>query len=145
MRLGSFVLPYSSIAKLTFHTKTMTDKDWMQITLNEQGMNLVPCGYICGPTFYLMVSHNFTNQTIAKITKMTENLEMEQVRARNLRIKKMKEKQSLSAAAIAESTEESKTENDEQQFTAAETEANETATEEPGSSFKKTSKVRFDL
>ena len=128
MRLGSFVLPYSSIAKLTFHGKTMTNKDWMQVTLNEKGINLVPCGYICEPTFYLMVTHTFTNETIAKILKITENLEMEQVRARNLWIKKMKETKSMPATSTVESNEESK---NEEESTAAETNANETATEDP--------------
>jgi hypothetical protein len=87
MRLGSFVLPYTAIEKLTFHGKTLTDKDWMQVTLNEEGANLVPCGYISEPTFYLMVSHSFTNKTIAKLMKITEDLEMDNVRARNFRIK----------------------------------------------------------
>ena len=43
----------------------------------------MPLGYIAEPTFYLMVTHDFTNATINKLMKLTEDLEMEQVRARN--------------------------------------------------------------
>ena len=68
MRLGSFVLPWSAIEKLTFHGKTNRgNKDWMQVSLNAEGKNLVPLGYIAEPTFYLLVSHDFTNSTIIKL------------------------------------------------------------------------------
>ena len=87
MRMGAFVLPYTAIEKITFYAKTMTTKDWMEVYLNEQGRNLVPCGYLSESSFFLLVRHSFANETIAKINKITSDLEMEMVRARNLRIK----------------------------------------------------------
>lgn len=67
MRLGAFVLPYSAIEKITFHGNTNSRKDWMQFTLNEEGINLVPLGYIARPTFYILVKHDFCNSTMLKI------------------------------------------------------------------------------
>lgn len=76
MRLGAFVLPYTAIEKFTFYAKTMTTKDWMEVTLNEEGKNLVPCGYLNESSFYLLVRHSFANETITKINKITDDLEM---------------------------------------------------------------------
>ena len=91
MRLGAFVLPYSAIEKVISHGNTKSRKDWMQFTLNEQGANLVPLGYISRPTFYLLVKHDFCNSTILKIQKITENLELDQIKARNKRRKDKEE------------------------------------------------------
>ena len=72
---------------MTVHGNTGSTKDWLQFTLNDRGRNLVPCSYIAEPTFYLLVPHDLCNETIIKIQQKTEQLEMEQVRERNAKIK----------------------------------------------------------
>ena len=76
MRLGSFVLPYSAIERITTHGATNDRHDWMQFVLNEEGRNLVPLGHIAEPTFYLLVKHEFGNAMILKLQKLTDELEM---------------------------------------------------------------------
>ena len=76
MRLGSFVLPYSAIERITTHGATNDRHDWMQFVLNEEGRNLVPLGHVAEPTFYLLVKHDFSNATILKLQKLTDELEM---------------------------------------------------------------------
>lgn len=76
MRLGAFVLPFTAIARITFHGNTTSSDDWMQIIMNEEGKNLVPLGYIAEPTFYLLLKHTFCNATLLKLQKLTEDLEL---------------------------------------------------------------------
>lgn len=90
MRLGAFVLPYYAIARITLHGNTSSSNDWVQISLNEEGQNLVPLGYIAEPSFYLLLKHEFSNATLLRLQKLTDELEMEQIRAKN---KKRKGKQ----------------------------------------------------
>ena len=77
MRLGSFILPYYAIERITFHGNTRSSKDWMEVTVNEEGANLVPLGYVAERSFFLLVTHELTNQTILKVQKVREQLELE--------------------------------------------------------------------
>jgi len=101
LRLGAFILPYSAIERVTFHGNTGSSKDWMQISLNEEGYNLVPCGYIAEPTFFLLVNHEFSNATSLRLQRLTEDLEMAQIRARNKRRKDRAEPQRRPQSARA--------------------------------------------
>ena len=83
MRLDSFVLPYTAIERITIHGNTNDRHDWMQFVLNEEGRNFVPLGHVAEPTFYLLVTHEFGNNTIMKLQKLTDDLEMVQIKARN--------------------------------------------------------------
>ena len=91
MRLGAFVLPYSAIERVTIHGNTSDKHDWMQFVLNDEGRNLVPLGYVAEPTFFLLVKHAFGNDTILKLQKLTDDLEMVQVKARNQKRKDREE------------------------------------------------------
>lgn len=91
MRLGAFVLPYSAIERVTMHGNTNDKHDWMQFVLNDQGKNLVPLGHVAEPTFFLLVKHQFANDTILKLQKLTDDLEIAQVKARNQRRKDKEE------------------------------------------------------
>ena len=146
MRLGAFVLLYTALERVTIHGNTNDKKDWMQFTLNQEGQNLVPCSHIAEPTFYLLVSHEFANSTILKIQKLTEDMDVAQIRARNQRRKDKEEKverkkresklrrQTANQAQAAnqgneDSEEEKEGEDEEADSTAAETTAQETMTE----------------
>ena len=83
MRLGAFVLPYTAIERITVHGNTNSEKDWLQVSLNAEGQNLVPLGSVAEPSFYLMVPHEFSNDLILKLQRMTEEMEMVQIRDRN--------------------------------------------------------------
>jgi len=64
-RLGAFVVPYNRIDKLTFHVAN--DRDWMEVALTEEGMNLIPASYVCESVFYLIVPHEFSTDKIQKL------------------------------------------------------------------------------
>ena len=87
MRLGAFVMPYSSLEKIIFHGNTNSKNDWIEFVLNEEGRNLVPCGYIAESSFYLLVKHEFCNSTLLRLQKLREELELEQIRERNKRLR----------------------------------------------------------
>ena len=55
--------------------------------LNEEGRNLVPCSYIAESSFYLLVKHEFCNATLLRLQKLREELELEQIRERNKRLR----------------------------------------------------------
>lgn len=55
--------------------------------LNEEGRNLVPCSYIAESSFYLLVKHEFCNATLLRLQKLREDLELEQIRERNKRLR----------------------------------------------------------
>ena len=67
-RLGAFVVPYASIERLTFHVTD--DRDWMEVALTEQGMDLIPASYIAESVFYLIVPHEFSTDKIHKLEKL---------------------------------------------------------------------------
>ena len=67
-RLGAFVVPYTSIERLTFHVTD--DRDWMEVALTEQGMDLIPASYIAESVFYLIVPHEFSTDKIHKLEKL---------------------------------------------------------------------------
>jgi hypothetical protein len=67
-RLGPFVVPYTRIEKLTFHVTD--DRDWMEVALTDEGMNLVPASYIAESVFYLIVPHEFSTDKIHKLEKL---------------------------------------------------------------------------
>ena len=91
MRLGSFVLPYTALERVTMHGNTNDVHDWMQFVLNEEGRNLVPLSHVAEPTFFLLVTHDFGNATILKLQNLTFDLELEQVKARNQKRKEQEE------------------------------------------------------
>ena len=59
-RLGAFVVPYTSVAKITFHVTD--DRDWMEIAITDEGMNLIPANYIVESVFFLIVPHEFSTE-----------------------------------------------------------------------------------
>ena len=67
-RLGAFVVPYTGIEKLTFHVTD--DRDWMEVALTDEGMNLIPASYIAESVFYLIVPHEFSTEKIHKLEKL---------------------------------------------------------------------------
>ena len=67
-RLGAFVVPYTSIEKITFHVTD--ERDWMEIALTEEGMNLIPANYIVESVFFLIVPHEFSTDKIHKLEKI---------------------------------------------------------------------------
>ena len=100
MRLGAFILPYTAIEKVILHGNASSRKDWMQFVLNEEGQNLVPCGYIAEPEFYLHVTHAFGNSMILKLQKLTEDKEVAQIRGRNQRRKDKEEAKRIAALPV---------------------------------------------
>jgi hypothetical protein len=67
-RLGAFVVPYTCIDKLTFHVAD--DRDWMEVSLTEEGLNLIPASYVCESVFYLIVPHDFSTVKSQKLEKL---------------------------------------------------------------------------
>ena len=67
-RLGAFVVPYTGIERLTFHVTD--DRDWMEVALTDEGMNLIPASYIAESVFYLIVPHEFSTDKIHKLEKL---------------------------------------------------------------------------
>ena len=67
-RLGAFVVPYTNVAKITFHVTD--DRDWMEIAITEEGMDLLPANYITESVFFLIVPHEFSTEKIHKLEKI---------------------------------------------------------------------------
>ena len=46
------------------------DRDWMEVALTDEGMNLIPASYIAESVFYLIVPHEFSTDKIHKLEKL---------------------------------------------------------------------------
>ena len=46
------------------------DRDWMEVALTDEGMNLIPASYIAESVFYLIVPHDFSTEKIHKLEKL---------------------------------------------------------------------------
>ena len=52
-RLGLFVVPYEFVMKLNF----TLDSDWLEISMNQEGRNLLPAQLVAEESFYLQISN----------------------------------------------------------------------------------------
>ena len=100
-RLGAFVVPYTSVDKITFHVTE--DRDWMEIALTEQGMDYVPASYISERVFYLIVPHAFSTEKIHKLEKIFAEMRGEST---STSVAKPKSETETEAETAAETTEE---------------------------------------